>query len=98
MAVELGDKVKDVITGLEGIVTAIAEHLVGCRRMIVQPKGITDDGKMKESYWVDEPNLKVLERAHYQGMLAPKTETPPKQFVGRPGGPPTRIPAKRASK
>lgn len=59
ITIKLGDRVKDKYTPLEGTVMAIAEHLNGCRRMCVQSEEMKD-GLPVDSYWLDEPQLKVI--------------------------------------
>jgi len=54
--INLGDKVKDRITGLEGIAIAKVIYLNGCVRYEVKPKGLKD-GKTIESEWIDEQQL-----------------------------------------
>lgn len=55
----LGDEVRDKISGLKGKVTTRAECLNGCHRYTVQP-GIDKDGKMPDSYWLDEQQLEYV--------------------------------------
>lgn len=58
--IRLGQKVKDSITGLEGIVIARTEWLHGCVRITIQPQEVKD-GKPVDSYNFDEPQAIVLE-------------------------------------
>ena len=58
--VELGDKVRDKVTGFEGIAVAKTEWLNGCIRVTLQPP-ISKDGKIPESGTFDEPQLEVIE-------------------------------------
>jgi hypothetical protein len=58
--VNLGDKVKDTVTGLTGIVVAKTHYLQGCTRIAVQPQKVKD-GKPVEASWFDEPQLKLIE-------------------------------------
>ena len=58
--VNLGDKVKDTVTGFIGIAVGITRWLHGCNRVIVQPEGLTKEGKTFESQSFDEPQLTVL--------------------------------------
>lgn len=60
--VSLGDKVRDEVTGFEGIVLGKSEFLYGCTRVGVQPK-LGSDGKIIEASWFDEPQLKVIKKA-----------------------------------
>lgn len=58
--VELGQKVRDKITGLEGIAVGRHEYLYGCVRISVQPVEL-HDGKLVESIPLDEPQLDVID-------------------------------------
>jgi hypothetical protein len=51
--IKLGTRVKDAITGFEGIATSRAEYLYGCVRVLVEPQ-ILKDGKPVEALWLDE--------------------------------------------
>jgi len=64
--IALGDRVKDRITGLGGIVTGMARFLAGCERAAVQPE-TSKDGKAPEPFWVDVPLLKVVQK----GVIVP---------------------------
>ena len=57
--VKLGEKVRDKITGLEGIATGRHEYLHGCVRISVQPQEVKD-GKPAELVFLDEPQLDVI--------------------------------------
>lgn len=58
--INLGDKVKDTITGFTGIAVAKTLWINGCTRINVQPEGLNKDGKAFEPDTFDEPLLKVL--------------------------------------
>jgi len=58
--INLGSKVRDSITGFEGIVTGRAEYLSGCVRILIQPQGLNNDGEMIESQWIDEGQLEII--------------------------------------
>lgn len=57
--VKLGDKVRDTVTGLEGIVMCRAEWLYDCVRIIVQPQTL-HDGRPVENVQFDEGQLEVV--------------------------------------
>jgi hypothetical protein len=57
--ISLGDKVKDKITGLKGIVVAITNWLHGCTRITIQPEGLKD-GKPYDTYTFDEPQAELI--------------------------------------
>lgn len=68
-AVKLGDKVKDRVTGLTGIVVARTDWLNGCIRMMVQPQELKD-GKPVETSCFDIEELVLIEA----NALSPKPE------------------------
>jgi hypothetical protein len=70
--IQLGDRVRDRITGFEGIVIGITDWLYQCRRPIVQPAGL-HDGKTIESQSFDEDQLEIVEA----GVFAVKAAQPP---------------------
>lgn len=55
--VEMGHSAKNIITGIEGIVTARSETLNGTIQFCVTPEGVTPDGKPHEIKWMDEALL-----------------------------------------
>jgi hypothetical protein len=57
---DLGDRVKDVVTGITGIVVSRSESLFGCARYWLQPEG-HKDGKPHDGCWFDEESLQVVE-------------------------------------
>lgn len=56
MKIGLGKKVKDVITGLEGIVTSRHEYLTGCAQYGIQAP-IIEYGKIPDVVFLDENRL-----------------------------------------
>lgn len=89
MTVDLGDKVRDRISGFEGVVIGVTEWLYNCRRPIVQPFTVDSNGKPVASESFDEPQLEVLEKAVF------KTETPLK--TSKKTGGPRITPAQRST-
>jgi hypothetical protein len=83
----LGDRVRDRISGLEGIVIGITDWLYQCRRPIVQPTTLTD-GKPTDSLSFDEPQLELLEKAAFKVQVEEVAEPSPK--TGGPRATPTR--------
>lgn len=63
MSVELGDKVKDSITGFVGIAVAVTKWIHGCDRIAVQPQGVKEDGQPYEACNFDVLQLVVVEKA-----------------------------------
>ena len=60
--VKLGDKVKDEVTGFEGVATAATEFLQGCRRISITSQDL-HDGKPIDSHWFDEPQITIVKKA-----------------------------------
>lgn len=83
--VELGDRVKDTISGLVGIAVAKTEWLNHCVRVAIQPEKVKD-GKPAESVYLDIEQLVVVKKA----VVKVDKSTP---AASRPNGPrdnPTR--------
>lgn len=70
----LGTRVKDGVTGFEGVAMARTEYLYGCVRVCVQPTELRD-GKPIEPVWFDEQRLDVTSPAKSGG---PQPNPPPK--------------------
>ena len=54
-----GDKVKDTISGLEGIIVCVAIYNNGCIRYNVQPK-LNAEGFFVEAEVIDEQQLELI--------------------------------------
>ena len=59
--IELGKKVKDKITGLEGIAVSKCIYLNSCIQYAIQAK-IDKDGKIPDEKWIDEKQLEIIEQ------------------------------------
>lgn len=57
--IKLGSKIRDTMTGLEGIAVVRAIWLWGCVRIGLQPYE-TRDGKPVEESWFDESRLEII--------------------------------------
>ena len=55
--VEMGQEVRDRITGFSGFVTGICKYITGCDQILVQPRVKEKDGDFVESRWVDDMRL-----------------------------------------
>jgi hypothetical protein len=60
--IELGDTVKDKVSGLQGIAVSKTEYLNGRVLFIVQPERLIPF-RDPEEYSVDEPQLKIVKKA-----------------------------------
>ena len=66
MAIKLGDKVTDNITGFSGVVMSITEYMHGCRRIGVQATAL-HDGKPLPWQNFDEQDLTKTPKARSGG-------------------------------
>lgn len=78
----LGDRVKDRISGLTGIVTGFHAYLYGCERASITPEE-HKDGKPAESFVCDVAQVELLASGAVQGyrVISSDIQTP------RPAGP-----------
>lgn len=89
--IALGDEVKDVLTGISGIVVCLTTWLYGCSRIGIQPQGTDKDGKAHEIRYIDEPQCEMVRQA----ALAPVVMRPVEQrTIAQPG---TGGPARESS-
>jgi hypothetical protein len=58
--IKLGDKVRDRISGFQGIVTCKLQYKTGCNRFQVSPDRIDKDGGIIEAEVFDEIELEVI--------------------------------------
>lgn len=58
---ELGDAVKDVVTGFNGIITGRSEFITGCRQYSVTARKL--EGGETKIVWFDEDRLKATKAA-----------------------------------
>ena len=82
----LGDRVKDQVTGLTGVVVCITEWLHGCIRMGVQPEE-HKDGKPAEAVYFDQTQLTLVKAAVHEPQKlapAPPPERPTRKSLGGP--------------
>jgi len=56
---KLGLKVRDQVTGLEGVITGVTFDLYGCIQCIVNP-GLDKEGKPRDTLWFDIARLHPL--------------------------------------
>ncbi len=58
--IKLGEKVKDKISGFEGIACARSEYLNGCKRILIEPTKLKDDGSTIEGVWFDDQQIELI--------------------------------------
>lgn len=74
--IQLGDEVRDVVTGFEGVVVAKVECLFGTDKCEVQQRGLNMDGRPFESVWLPTAQLsKARETTQETGGAARINET-----------------------
>jgi hypothetical protein len=59
---QLGDEVRDTVTGFKGIITCRNEWLNGCLQYCVKGK-VKKDGSIPEGEWIDEGQLAIVKAA-----------------------------------
>jgi hypothetical protein len=71
--IEIGDKAKDIVTGIEGIVVVRHDHLYGIARIAIQPEG-SFEGKPHEPVHLDILQAKIVKKkaVDRQGGVAKK--------------------------
>ena len=73
----LGDKVRDKITGFQGILVCRSQWLHNCNTYGIQPQEMKD-GKPLDRHFFDEPQLEVVE----EKVVEPKRNTGgPEKFI-----------------
>jgi len=65
--VNIGDEVKDQITGFKGIAASRTEFLYGCVRVEVQPQKLKADKNREDSVIFDETQLLVTKKKAIKG-------------------------------
>ena len=79
--IELGDKVKDKVSGFSGIVVAITQYLTGCDRALVDA-GCDKDGKMREAENIDVLTLRIVKKQAVVIEIEKQKKSPPKKTGG----------------
>lgn len=69
--VKLGNRVRDKITGFEGIAVARVEYLTGCTQIGIAP-GIDKDGKVPDTLYFDYTRLDILDAGNIMEGSTPK--------------------------
>jgi hypothetical protein len=87
---ELGVKVRDVVTGYEGIITGAAQYISGCEQYLVVPK--IKNGVASAGAWYDWQRLVVV---NSKPVLLASLLAPSKKPLG--GGPQSACPGKCAN-
>ncbi len=78
---QLGDRVREPITGYEGIVVSVTQYLQGCERIGVLSQKLDKDNKPQDWHHFDNVNLKILNR---KAFPVHEVEKPVSQRTGGP--------------
>jgi len=54
---EMGEGVRDQVTGYRGIIGARIQYLTGCNQYLVRQRKLKKDGKPEDGEWFDENKL-----------------------------------------
>lgn len=60
---DVGDMLKDTITGFQGVAVARTQWLNGCMRYQLQPTKLAKDGKLQDEAVFDEHQLSLVKAA-----------------------------------
>ncbi len=58
--INLGDKVKDALTGFTGIAVGYTEWLYGCVRIAIESEKLDKDGKPQDELWFDKQRVVLV--------------------------------------
>ncbi len=84
--IKLGARVRSRINGFEGIAVGRTQYLNMCNRYIVEPEKLSSDGKVMDSFSIDEQDLIVLD-AQVHAPIPAQRDDP---VIGN-GGAATRV-------
>lgn len=70
----LGNRVRDVVSGMEGITTHRLEFLNGCIQYAITP-GVDKDGKYQSGQYFDQEQLDLVDEGIAPRMIALLAET-----------------------
>lgn len=68
---QLGQRIKDLVSGITGITTSRIEYLNGCWQYSIRLPYKDGDSKLAESYWFDQDQLVLIDN----GILEEKGKT-----------------------
>lgn len=80
--INLGDEVKDLVTGLKGIAIARHTYLQGCDRISVQPQ-VGKNQSFQELQTFDEPQLVVIKVGKVKRKAVEKDPGGPAKYMDR---------------
>jgi hypothetical protein len=83
--INLGDHVRDRMTGIEGIAFGRSTYLTGCDHIGIKRPGTGSDGKAFDMHWVDEPLIEMVKQNAF--LVSAEVAT-------KPGGPSLHMPSR----
>lgn len=84
--VELGDRVRDVVSGAEGVVIGATRWLTGCDTLTISPDRKKDETGTPDEFHIDVNRAEILKA----GAVKIKTEKPKDRGGPQPHGAPSR--------
>lgn len=84
--INMGDLVRDQISGVQGIVIGYHYWLFGCERVTVQPRE-SKDGKPADNFGADAAQCEVVTAACIKGYAPDTTVVDSRDVRTRPAGP-----------
>ena len=68
--IDLGDRVRDILTGFTGIVTGRVSYLTGCDQVLLLPRS-SDETKMNDAQWFDIERVQLVDKGAVALAAAP---------------------------
>jgi len=79
--IQLGDKVKDMVTGFVGVAYSVCENFNGCIQFDIVPE-VNKDGTIAKGQWIDSQQLKIIKKGAVKPNNAEKA--PVKTVAAQP--------------
>ncbi len=68
--VQLGNVVRDNISGFQGVAVCLSNWLNGCQRVTIQPQTLKEDGSILDNHTCDAEQVEVIEGGALFGSSA----------------------------
>jgi len=78
--INLGDEVRDTVSGFCGIAISKHVYMQGCTRISVQPK-VNKDGELPDIASFDEPQLEVVKAGKVRPVIMPTDSGGPERYM-----------------
>lgn len=85
--IQLGDRVKDVVSTFTGICVCISTWLNGCVRIAIQAEKLGKDGEPTDARNFDRETVKVVKAGVHKPMILVQIPLPPTPVAATTGGP-----------